>query len=98
MHGYCFESIFSAKLLVIITLNNKKVKIENNDSETSIIKNSTLFAMLLNIAKAFMKCCNLVKAKRRRTMKLSVCCYVTHKDTQANFCVGCYHLNCMKKL
>ena len=26
---------------------------ENNDSETSIIKNSLLFAMLLNIAKAY---------------------------------------------
>ena len=31
----------------------KKVKIENNDSETSIIKNSPLFAMLLKIAKAY---------------------------------------------
>ena len=47
------KSIFYAKLLVIITLITKKVKIENNDSETSIIKNSLLFAMLLNIAKAY---------------------------------------------
>ena len=45
-----------------------------------------------------MKCCNLVKTKRVRTMKLSVCCYITRKDTRANFCFGCYHLNLMKKL
>ena len=47
------KSIFHAKLSAIITLNNKKSKNRNNDSETSIvIKNSPLFAMLLNIAKA----------------------------------------------
>ena len=34
-------------------MNNKKGKIENNDSETSIIKSSLLLAMLLNIAKAY---------------------------------------------
>ena len=51
--GIASKSIFYAKILVIITLNNKKGKIENNDSETSIIKNSLLLAMLLNIAKAF---------------------------------------------
>ena len=45
-----------------------------------------------------MKCCNLVKAKRMRTMKLSVCCYVTRKDTRANFCFGWYHLNFIKNL
>ena len=44
-----------------------------------------------------MKCCNLVKAKRMRTMKLSVCCYVTRKDNRANFCFRCYHLNFIKK-
>ena len=44
-----------------------------------------------------MKYCNLVKTKRMRTMKLSVCCYVTRKDTRANFCFGCYHLNFMNK-
>ena len=42
-----------------------------------------------------MKCCNLMKTKRMRTMKLSVCCYVTRN--RANFCFGCYHLNFMKK-
>ena len=47
------KSIFYAKLLAIITLITKKIKIENNDSETSIIKNSPLFAMLLNIAEAY---------------------------------------------
>ena len=47
------KSIFYAKLLAIITLNNKNVKIQNNDSETSIIKNSSLFAMLLNITNAY---------------------------------------------
>ena len=45
-----------------------------------------------------MKCCNLVKTMSMRTMKSSVCCYVTRKDTQANFCFGCFHLNFMKKL
>ena len=36
-------------------------------------------------------------AKRVRTMKLAVCCYITCKDTRANFCFGCYHLDFMKK-
>ena len=45
-------SISYGKLLAIITLNHKKVKIGNNVSETSIIKNSTLFARLWNIAEA----------------------------------------------
>ena len=47
------KSIFYAKLLAIITLTNKNVKIQNNDSETSIIKKSSLFAMLLNITNAY---------------------------------------------
>ena len=34
-------------------MNNQKSKILNNDSETSIIKNSPLFVMLLNIANAY---------------------------------------------
>ena len=34
-------------------MNNKNVKIENNDFEASITKNSPLFAMSLSIAKAY---------------------------------------------
>ena len=52
--------------------------------------------MLLNIAKAY-EMCNLVKTKRMRTMKLSVCCYVKRKDTRANFSFECYHLNSIEK-
>ena len=52
--------------------------------------------MLLNNAKVY-EMLHLVKAKRMRTIKLSVHCYVTRKGTWTNFCFSCYHLNFMKK-
>ena len=51
--GINSKNIFYAKLLAIISLNNKTGKIENTDSETSVIKNSPLFTMLMNIAKVY---------------------------------------------
>ena len=75
----------------------KKVKIENDDSETSIIKNSLLLAMLLNIAKAY-EMLQFGENKAYAHNEVISVLLLTRKDTRANFCFGCYHLNFMKKL
>ena len=63
-----------------------------------VLSKTLHFLQCYGIPQRHMKCCNLVKAKRMCTMKLSMCCCVTRKDTRANFCFGCHYLNFMKNL